>query len=261
MSFGGKLAQGLLAGVAGYYGEQYKSQEKDKDDAVLLARQQALAQFENTLQEDRDVKQGDINRKTAGYEATARVAMQNNQFQQQQFMEVLKNGLDQQSWTARNKVEFSQAMSKLGKEQGYAVALKNLENAFEIQRQAIAAGQQGSQLTDKFFLGNDGSLVGVTRDGNRVPIGSDLRPAGNGNDEGMPTMPGTGPAPGSGVSAPGAQPMAAAVPPPAPRTTPDSHFLTAYANSNPQTAPGLYRNGQRIPLDQAWQAYQQAGQQ
>lgn len=37
---------------------------------------------------------------------------------------------------------------------------------------------------------------------------------------------------------------------------PDAAFTTRYANATPEKAPGLFRNGQKVPLEEAWRQYQ-----
>jgi len=60
MSFAGKLARGLLAGAAGYYGKVSDAQIEERKQAALLDREKALAQFRSGLSKDEKTHSGKV---------------------------------------------------------------------------------------------------------------------------------------------------------------------------------------------------------
>lgn len=62
MSFGGKLARGLLQGASGYFGKVAENQEFDRRAAALEAREAAMERLRTANAMARDTHQGNINR-------------------------------------------------------------------------------------------------------------------------------------------------------------------------------------------------------
>jgi hypothetical protein len=60
MSFAGKLARGLLAGGAGYYGKVAEEQAETRKSDALLMREKALAQFNSDLTNERTTHTGNV---------------------------------------------------------------------------------------------------------------------------------------------------------------------------------------------------------
>lgn len=72
MSFGGKLARGLLQGASGYFGKVAENEEFDRRAAAVAAREAALERLRNDNAMARDTHQGNIQRENTKAELGVR---------------------------------------------------------------------------------------------------------------------------------------------------------------------------------------------
>jgi hypothetical protein len=252
----------LAGGLAGlgtamtYIGQQgLKDQQDAAHDQALLDREEALKRLEidakredrhNALADAKELSTYTTNEKVRGATAEARA------------LQPIKQGEQDHASALRLKeadVAFDRDMKKLEKTQGFQLSLAQYQAGQEAYRQAAADGRKivatgvNADGDVTYALGDGG--VRIERGMKPTPRGSSasdpIADAINGTD-GAPAATGRG-------GRPVLTPRAAA---PAQAAKPDGRFLSLYAVADPKKYPGLFHNGQKIPVDEAWRMYQGA---
>jgi hypothetical protein len=251
MSFLGKLARGAATGLSGYYGEVAKQQDDERKMNLLAQREQALANLNHTNRlgeiaatgaEQRlsDTNRGEVD--TAGKLALigpakeAKIAATEAEAEAR-YQAWRKQWLEQFPAEQRAEKEKIDLRAKYDKEmEGTRQAGQDRRSAAD--REAYLNTHPVAETTAA-----DGTPVISYAPGARVretKITGAHWPGSKGKSD------------DDEFSAGGIAPRAPAVA----ASKPDDRFVTRYVNANPATAPGLFRNNEKIPLEEAWRLYQ-----
>jgi hypothetical protein len=261
MSFAGRLARGVASGLAGYYGKLADQELEDRKQAATLDREKALATFQSGLRREETAAAGDESRRT--YEANKTVDVAG-----ELAMTPVKRDAQIAVKEAEERATLRRELTVAGVKFNQDMTLAQLRETAATHRTEIEqAGQNARSAADRdnrpagTGVDSQGNLV-IVKNNDTIVTAHGVRPTPRGTKASDDDLLGLG---GDDTGGTGIAPRRAAAPAAAPRpatanvdTGPDSRFRTLYANSTPDRAPGLFRGGQRIPMDEAWRIYQAA---
>jgi hypothetical protein len=153
------------------------------------------------------------------------------------------------------EVAFNRDMKKLEKEQGFQLTRDQYQAAQEAYRQAAADGRKVVATG----VNADGDVTYALGDGGvRIERGLKPTPRGTGgsSDPVLDALGGDAPQPAGRGGRPILRPRGAAPAAAAPASKPSDQFLTVYSTADPKKYPALFRNGQKIPVADAWRMFQ-----
>lgn len=223
----GGLLQGLGAGITRQHEER---------------RQAALAQLahEYDLEEKRIT--ADAARDVANTNAASRKEVIELTGDQNRKTEEVKGKQRLEEIREKGKVDKDIETVKFSNEKELKRLGANLDAANDRASQLLKAEIDGGQV-DQIDAAEDGSMLVTYKNGSVVKKNVKLREKGSSEDDGISISGERAARDGGGDEAPAEQ---------KPKWSPqdENQLRTRYANATPETAPRLFRNGKKLPLEE-----------
>ncbi len=172
MSFVGKMARGLAAGLGTYYNQKAATQEEERRSQILLDRQMALARFTQGLQNEAADGQLGRAKDLATHNSALNRGEKALEISAKTTAEKAKEDRENSEWSRRQQVEFNNDMKKLEKEQGFEMNKMERQSALEIARDAAKEGLGIDHWETDL---DTGTLIGVSSKSGRI-FRSDVKP-------------------------------------------------------------------------------------
>jgi hypothetical protein len=252
MNLSGGLA--ALGSSLSYIGQQgLKEQEQAKQDQAILDRETAIKRLEI------EAKKGD--RKAALDDAITLSGVTTNNGIRAHAVEMgLGDKYKAREQTraaaiaeAQARANFAREINKLQTQHKFSLD----EDAYKAGLDAVAEARRDGRKLRVTGVDGKGNITFVDGNNNITTVRG-VKPLPHGEDV-LGTLLGGGGV--GGTAAAGTSTAATDATPPSVQTTsapsqPDGRFLTTYANADPKRYPALFRNGQKIPVAEAWQMFQ-----
>lgn len=220
-----KVLGGALAGIGEGMVQQAKLDWEEQKADLLYQRQVALANLEHSQAKERIALGGEETRKNTSHTA-----------KEQRVTNVQEGQIRGALAVADDQRDYAKQVALKGLDYKNDVKLKKLAAQLDLTLEDFRAKVNSGEVTSiqEDANGNYFAVMrsGQTRDlGKTAPVESDVDPiaARAGRPQGQ-------------------QRTQAA-------DEPDAVFRTRYTNATPETAPRLFRNGVKIPFDEAYQLY------